>query len=100
MLSEEAMTTEFVKWHSRMHYEYDRSTYWSRIGDWGYPIQGNDSWPCGTFNHLCYEKYKHSEHSENSTNMRKDNDCRGYVCNYCKEVVPEGLRMVAFLEKL
>lgn len=85
----------YKEWHEKMHRDYDNSTYWSRIGDWGYPIQGNDSWACGTFNHLCYEKWKSIVDDDKWEKAETD-----YICSHCSEVVPEGLRMVAFLEKL
>jgi hypothetical protein len=95
-MSEEMSNDLYATWLKGKKAEYDSASYWKRIGLWGYPSKENDMWEIGTFTHMCYERWD----TTHNRNEWKNNNVRNFTCSSCNEVVPEGLRMIAYLEKI
>lgn len=64
---------------------------WKTIGDWAYPTKKNNTYS-EVLCHLC-EEYKNKNNTNNTyLNFNK--------CGYCGMKVPDGIKMIALLEKL
>ena len=90
------MSSNFDEWRTNILREYEESRYWKRIGMWGYPTKDNDAHLIGMLTHVCIEAWKHN--TDNPQNLEGTN--KKYCCRYCKMEAPEGIRMIALLEKL
>ena len=66
--------------------------YWINVGMWSYPTKKN-----GYFNYVIY----HGCNGQLEASwILKEEDMAFDHCVYCKEKVPDGLKMIALLEKL
>ncbi len=75
-------------WRSTiLAYVETEDSLWRAIGVWLYPKRGVSM---TSFNHLCEENFKRRT-SETGTH---------YECEGCGEEVPDGIKMIALLEKL
>lgn len=67
--------------------------YWVDVGEWSYPTKINSS-----FKEVFYHMW--CKGGKKSLVYLHKNDLAFTHCTFCGEKVPEGLRMVALLEKL
>ena len=84
------MYSSFEGWRQAAINQCELSTtQWKAIGDWMYPTKENISFR-EVFVHLCVERKTRERSIDYSFNE----------CKCCGEKVPDGIKMIALLEKL
>ena len=84
----------YEEWVSDINKRIDEpSCMWKRIGIWGYPTKANDTFH-DTMIHYCREYYSACMENE----LRRPHNWD--KCKSCGEETPDGIKMIALLEKL
>ena len=67
--------------------------YWVEVGEWSYPTKRNSSFKEVFYHAWCKEQRK-------SAAFLEEDDLAFTHCTTCAKKVPDGLKMIALLEKL
>ncbi len=91
----------FEDWCARVTRTTDNNNSWTRIGEWAFPSHQNGRFTA-VFFHLCEKAWELSYNGNGSGSglglgaMDLEED----KCHVCYKPVPDGIKMIALLEKL
>lgn len=71
------------------------SCQWNRVGIWGFPTKSNYHFH-DTMIHYCKEYWKACQNHDGISKQPRDFN----KCAACGEMTPDGIKMIALLEKL
>lgn len=100
-------TPTYDKWRDILKREYnspDTKNSWIQIGEWLFNAKGNIVYESSTVcYHMCMENYNRIYHSNQSGRCSMTLPSISPIedgCALCKKSLPDGIKMIALLEKL